>query len=96
MAVVGFDRADAVHRVGAVVVEDAAVVAGEDDERVVGQLQLVELGEHLANGPVELDDGVAADAALALAAELRVRHARDVDVVRGHFEEERLVSCAVR
>ena len=72
------------------VVHHPAVVAGEDDERVVGQLVPVELGEDLADAPVELLDAIAAKAVAALALEPRVRHARNVGVVRGEVEEERL------
>ena len=71
------------------VVDDRAVVAGEDDQRVLGQPALVERLEHLADRPVELDDRVAPRAHPALAGEPRVRHARDVDVVGREVEEER-------
>ena len=71
------------------VVDDRAVVAGEDDQRVPGQPVLVERLEHLADRPVELDDRVAPGAHPALADEPGVRHARDVDVVGGEVEEER-------
>ena len=78
------------HRaVGVAVVDHRAVVAGEDHQRVVRQLESVERVEHLADAPVELCDRVAARAASARAGEPRVGHARDVDVVGGEVEEER-------
>ena len=73
------------------VVHDPAVVAADDDQRVVGQLEAVERVEHGADGAVEFLDDVAADAATALAAIGLAGDARHVDVVRGEIEEERLV-----
>ena len=73
------------------VVEHRAVVAGEDHQRVVGQLQAVERREQLADAPVELHDRVAAGPIVVLPTNRGVRHARHVDVVRGEVEEERLV-----
>ena len=91
VAVGGVRVADAVLFVGAVVIEDAAVVTGKDDECVLFQFQPRERVENLTHGPVELDDGIAADAAIAFAAKLRVWHTRNVDIVRRHFEEKRFV-----
>ena len=73
------------------VVHHAAVVAAEEDQRVVGQAEPVEGGQDLADRPVELLDRVAAGAALAGPLEPRVRDAGDVDVVRVEVEEERPV-----
>ena len=58
----------------------SAVVAGEDDKRVVGHLEPVERVEHFAHRPVEFVDEVAIDADLARAREARVRLQRRVDV----------------
>ena len=86
----GLMAAELLCRVIAVaVVDDRAIVAREDDQRVRGETAFVEGREHLADGPVELDDRVAPGAHPALAGEPWVRHARDVDVVGGEVEEER-------
>ena len=90
-------RAQLRHRVILVaVVDDRAVVAGEDDERAIGELQAIERGQDLADAPVHLRDDVAARAHPRLAAEARVRHARHMDVVEREHQEERLVPVLAR
>ena len=79
------------HRIVLVaVVDDRPVVAGEDHQGVVGQLQPVERVEDLADRPVRLDDDVTARSDRGLAGEPRMRHARHVRVVQGEEQEERL------
>ena len=82
------------------VAADAAVVAGEDDQRVLGQLQLVELRQHPADALVDAGDHrgvgrvvVPADRRLVLELrdQLRLRLVRRVDAEVRQVEEERLV-----
>ena len=75
--------------VGIAVVEDRAVVAAEKHQRVLAQVEPVERLQELADAPVQLFDGVAAQAALALADERFVGRARHVDVVDREVEEQR-------
>ena len=71
-------------------VDHAAVVAREKDQRVFGEPEFVERAQELADHPVEFVDEVAVDAALARAAEARMRRERMMDVSRGEIEEEGL------
>ena len=73
------------------VVEHGAVVAGDDEQGVVGDAQAVEGVSDEPHGVVELQDGLAAKSHGAFAAEAFVRVARHVDVVRAEVHEERLV-----
>ena len=73
------------------IVHDGAVIGAEDDEGVFGELETVESLHDLADGPVELDDGVGAEAVGRDALKALVRDARDVEVVGGVEEEEGLV-----
>ena len=73
------------------VVQHRAVIRAEHDEGFLGQAETVERRHQLADGPVELQDGVAAKSQRGLALKPFVRHARDMDVVRGKEQEERPV-----
>lgn len=68
-----------------------SIVAGEDDESVVGDAQVVQLPEQLANVVIELDDEIAIGAGFAFAHELLVGNDRVMG--RGHrvIEEEGLI-----
>ena len=74
------------------IVDDRAVVAREQDQRIAGELQAVERREDLADGPIELCDGVATRPHGRRAHEARVRQARHVRIVQRKKEEERLRS----
>ena len=85
------------HRpVGVPVVHHGAVIAGEDHERPVRELQPVERVEDLADAPVQLLHDVAAHAAPAGPREPGMGNARHVDVVGGEVEEERAWRSAAR
>jgi hypothetical protein len=73
------------------VVDDGAVVATEDEDGVVGQVQAVQCVHDLSDGPVQLQDDVAAGAEAALACKAGVGDAGNVDVLRTHIEEEGFV-----
>ena len=70
------------------VVQDGAVVAGENDDRILFKAKPFQRLEHFAHAPVELRDGVAPEAHRAGAAETFRRESGDVDVVRREIEEE--------
>ena len=72
--------------VGVAIVEDGAVVAGEDDEGFLREPGLLERVKESADCGVELLDGVAAGAALAGMEEAAVGRARHVNVVRAVVE----------
>ncbi len=74
-------------------VEHAAVVAGEEDEGVVGDALGLEGLHHFANHPVEFVDEVAVDAALAGALESGSRGEGMVDGGGGEETEERGVAA---
>ena len=80
--------------VAAVGIGDAAVVAGEHDERVVGDLQPIERVEQLAHAPVELLDKVAVGP-VAAGVEPRVGGNRPVHRVGGEVDEERLLAVGL-
>ena len=65
------------------IVNHGAIVARENDERVVGKAQLGEGFHDFAHRPVELHDGIAAQPHLAFAAETCVGKAGHVDIVGG-------------
>ena len=73
------------------IIHDGAVIGAEDDEGFFGELETVEGLHDLADGPVELDDGVGAEAMGRDALKALVRDARDVEVVGGVEEEEGLI-----
>ena len=75
-------------------VQHAAVVAGEDDEGVVAQLEFIERAHDLADHPVELLDEITVAAGLAAALELAPGREGMMDVRRGEVEEERLAPGA--
>src|SRR5688572_5718871 len=72
------------------IVDDRSVVAGEYDERVIGELQAVERGQHLTNAPICLRDRIAAASETGRSEKPWMRHSRDVRVVERKHEEERL------
>ena len=67
-----------------------AVVRGEDDDRVVGDLQLVELVEQLADVAVQLDHAVGIEAESGLADGRRFEVREDVHARGVHVAEPRL------
>jgi len=73
----------------------AAVVAGDHDDRVVGDTAFLERGDDLANGVIGLHDevGIQADAAFALP--LLARQDGRVRRVQRQVEEEGFVGCGV-
>ena len=68
-------------------VHDSAIVARENDERVVGELELVELVQKLPDAPVEVVDKIAVFA-VGTAGELRIRHDGFVNGVGRIVNEE--------
>ncbi len=74
--------------VGISIVEDGTVVGAEEDEGVLGELVFFEGGDDFADAPIELEDGIAAEAGAAFALEALVGDAGDVVVVGGEEEEE--------
>ena len=80
--------------VGIAVVEHGAVVGGENHQGVVGDAQFVQTVHDLSHCPVELHDGVAAQAHGTFAAETFVWPTRHVHVVGAEIHEEGPV-CAV-
>ena len=73
------------------IITDRAIVAGEDHEGVVHQLETVERVEHGTERGVHLLDDIATRAELGFANETRMRHAGHVNVMRGEVEKERPV-----
>jgi len=65
------------------IVHDGTVIRAEDDEGVFGEAETVEGFHDLADGPIELDDGVGPEAMWG--------DTGDVGVGRGVEEEEGLV-----
>ena len=65
-----------------------AVVAGEDDQGVVGDAELLQCGHEFANDPIELMDEIAMWPGLRLAFELRRGERRQMHGLRGVKEEE--------
>ena len=74
-------------------VKHTAVIAGEEDEGVVGDSLRLERLHHFADHPVELVDEVAVDAALAGALESRRRGEWVMDGGGGEEAEEGLVAA---
>ena len=77
------------------VVDNRSVVARQNDQRIVGQAELIECFENLPGAPIEFRDRVAARAHLGCAAKTRMRHTRHVDIVRREIEKERLVAIVL-
>ena len=69
-----------------------AVVAGEDDERLLAQAELVEFGDELADLLVEVGDVVLVVVRLAVALAVGRAQDRAVDEMRRVVEVERLVA----
>ena len=69
-------------------VDDAAVVARENDERVFSELEAIERNQDLADTPIELVDEVAVTA-VGAAGEARIRRDGAVHGVGRKIEEER-------
>ena len=82
----GIERADDVL---ALSVDDAAVVAREHDQRVVGERQPVECGEQFADAPIEFLNEVPIAAVIA-AGEPRTGDNRPMHGVGSEVDEERL------
>ena len=70
-------------------VDDATVVAGKHDERVVGDFEPIERGEQLADAPIEFVNEVSI-AAQAATSEPRAGDDRPMHRVGGEVDEERL------
>ena len=68
-----------------------AVVGGVDDDGVVGDAEVVELLEQLADHAVMLDHAVGVDALAGLAERLLLQMGEDVHARRVEPDEERLV-----
>ena len=77
-------------------IPDRAVVAGEDDQRVLFQLQLVQGRHHLADHRVHVHHIVAVLTRAALALELAGRSPRRMRRGDGVVEEERFLAAARR
>ncbi len=73
------------------IIDHRPVVTRKNHERVLRQTEAIQRPENFPNGPVELQNGIAARAQAAAAGKARVRHARDVDVMSGEIQKERLV-----
>ena len=76
--------------------EHAAVVAGENHERVLGDAELVERVEHAADAAVEFLNPIAVETRLALAREILVGRDGVVDGDRRKVEEKRFVPGLLR
>ena len=73
------------------IVDHRPIVAGENDERILGQTEPVERSHELADARVELLDHISANAAAARPREPRIRHPRHVGLMRGKVEKERFL-----
>ena len=73
------------------VVKHAAVVAGKQDHRVVGNSMIIKHLEHFTYHPIQLMDEVAIQPALAATMEALVGCKRMVDMRRRQIQKERLV-----
>lgn len=73
----------------AALVEHAAVITGENHEGMLGEFEIVEGREDLADHPVEFVNAVPVASAVAGALETRVRGKWVVDLGGGEVEEER-------
>ena len=74
--------------VGIAVVNHRTIVAREDDEGVLAQSGLFKGGHDLADSPVELHDGIAAQAHFVFTTETLVGEAWHVDIVGSEIHEE--------
>ena len=70
------------------VVNHGPVVAAEDEERIICNVQAVQRAHDFAHSPVQLQDDVTAGAQTALSGEAGMRYARHVHVLRAQVEEE--------
>ena len=77
------------------IVEHGAVVTRKHHDRVAGKLQAIQRVEHLADAPIEFENGIPARTHVALPRETRVRKTRDVDIVRREVEKERACLLAL-
>ena len=77
------------------VVDDAAIIAGEDYQRIIRDPEAIQGAQHLPYRPVELYDGIPAQPHTALPAEAGVGEARYVHVVGGEVDEEGLRALAL-
>src|SRR5262249_33108777 len=76
-------------------IHDRPVVAGDDHQRVLRQLQTVERGEDFSGGPIKLNNDIPARPQTAFAGKTRMRNARDMNVVGGEIKEEGLLLVAL-
>ena len=74
------------------VIEYRTVVAGEYNQCVIEQSLFFKGVDNFAYAPVELYNGIATQAHIALSAETRVGEARNVNIVGGKVHKERLVA----
>src|SRR5689334_9515796 len=74
------------------VIQHAAVVARDDYERILAELQFVERAHDLADHPIELVQKITVRAALAGPFESRMRRERMMNVGRREVDEERLLA----
>jgi hypothetical protein len=72
-------------------VQHAAVIARQNQQRVLRQLEFVERSQQLADHPVELVDEIAIASAFTGPVEARMRRERVMNVRRGKQQEERRV-----
>ena len=82
--------------IGIAIVEHGAVVGGENHQGVVGDAQFAQTVHDLPHCPVELYDGVAAQAHGTLAAKTFVRPTRHVHIVGAEIHEEGPVGAVLR
>ncbi|MPN48588.1 hypothetical protein SDC9_196198 [bioreactor metagenome] len=73
------------------VVHHGAVIAGEDDKRILIHSRLLQSTNHFTHRPVELNDGVPPVAHIGFAPEPFVRITWHMDIVGAEIEEERPV-----
>ena len=74
--------------VNVAVIKHRAIVAGENNQCILEQIQLFESAYNLAHAPVELYNGVAAQSHFALSTETLVREAWNMYIVCGKVHEE--------
>ena len=75
--------------------KNRAIVAGEDDDRVLGQIKAIECFHDFANLPVNLMDDIATHAALTRAGKGRLSNARHMRLEKADTQKEGFVLVAL-
>ena len=71
------------------IINDGTVVAGKDQNGIVGDVEAIQRVHNFTDGPVQLEDNVTTGAESAFSCKTRVGDTWHVYILRTHIQEER-------